>query len=408
MVSISKMKTRVSQRINNIKASPTMEITRIAKNLIDQGEDVIALSAGEASFESPASSSLAGIKAVTDGKTRYTQVDGIPELKNEIIKRYARDYQLDFSPDEVMVTTGAKHALFNAFNALIDVDDEVIIPAPFWVSYPDMVKLCGGKPVVVESQKDGLFKLTAEALENSITPNTKVVILNSPNNPTGVVYSEQDLSEIATVLRKYPNIFIFSDEIYDLIYWDAPPAHILQVAPDLKDRCVIQNGISKSYAMAGWRVGYSIAPADITKAMRVFQSQSLSNPCSISQYAAVDALSIPREQLLPQIEAYKQRVQYVCERINQLDGFNVAMPNGAFYLFVDMQKYLDQSNYKTDEEFVLAFLDKQKVAVIHGSAFGVAGYFRISCAASLEELTEAMNRLEKFINMGRPGSKRLE
>ncbi|MDC0535887.1 pyridoxal phosphate-dependent aminotransferase [Francisellaceae bacterium] len=398
MASISKMKNRVSQRINNIKPSPTMEITRLAKNLIDQGEDVIALSAGEASFESPASSALAGIKAVTRGKTRYTQVDGIPELKKQIAKRYSRDYQLDFSIEEIMVTTGAKHALFNAFNVLINHGDEVIIPAPFWVSYPDMVKLCDGIPVIVESKKAGLFKLTAEALEQNITPQTKVVILNSPNNPTGVIYSAEDLTEIANVLRKHPNIFIFSDEIYDLIYWNEQPAHILQVAPDLKDRCIIQNGISKSYAMAGWRVGYSIAPSDITKAMRVFQSQSLSNPCSISQYAAVDALSIPREQLLPQIEAYQQRVKYVCDRINQLHGFNVTMPSGAFYLFVDMQKYLAQSQYASDEEFVLAFLDKQKVAVIHGSAFGVEGHFRISCAASLEQLTEAMNRLEAFIN----------
>ena len=391
------MNSRISKRLTIIKSSPTMEITRLAKNLMNKGEDVIALSAGEASFESPDSAALAGISAICHGKTRYTQVDGIPELKHEIINRYNRDYNLEFCVDEVLVTTGAKHALFNVFNAVINPGDEVIIHAPYWVSYPDMIALCGGQSVIVHSQKNGEFKLTAEALKTAITAKTKAVILNSPNNPTGVVYSRQDLVEIIEVLQNYPNILLFSDEIYDLIYWENSLTHILQIAPKLKDRCIIVNGISKSYAMAGWRVGYSIAPADITKAMRIFQSQSLSNPCSISQYAAVEALKLERAQLIPQVTQYEKRVRYVCEYLNHLDGFSVSMPAGAFYLYVDIREYLKLSEYSTDEAFVTDLLAKQKVAVIHGSAFGEPGYIRISCAASLEELEKAMIRIKSFV-----------
>lgn len=392
------MKVRTSTRINSIKPSSTMEITKLAKNLSSQGQNIIALSAGESSFESPDVAAKAGMIAIKKGKTRYTQVDGIPLLKHSISDRYKRDYGIGFAEDEIVVTTGAKHALFNVFNAVLNPGDEVIIHAPYWVSYPDMVTLCGGTPVIVHSEKNGQFKLTAQALRGSITDRTKIVILNNPNNPTGVVYNEDDIQEIVQVLKDFPDIFIISDEIYDLIYWSTSPAHILNIAPELKDRCIIVNGISKGYAMAGWRIGYSLAPTDITKAMNVFQSQSLSNPCSISQYAAVEALKIPKENLADHVKQYQSRVKYVCQSLNDMPGISVDMPDGAFYIFADIREFLKGSHFKSDEDFVLELLDKGKVAVIHGSAFGEPGYMRLSCAASMDDLKIAMSRIDNFIN----------
>lgn len=391
------MHNRLSSRISNIGLSPTMEITAQAKTLIEQGEDIIALSAGESSFDTLPEICSAGMDAINDGKTRYTQVDGIPDLKQAIVDRYERDYGLSFDLSEILVSTGAKHALFNALSAIINRHDEVLIHAPYWVSYPDMVKLCQGRPVIIHGKKQGQFKLTATALKKAITRKTKALILNSPNNPTGVVYSKEDLTELAAVLVEHPDVFIICDEIYDLIYWSNPLVHLLNVAPDLKHRVIIVNGISKGYAMAGWRIGYSIAPDDVTKAMRTFQSQTLSNPCSISQYAAVQALSMPRDGLKAHINAYEERVSYVSDRLNALDGFSVDKPQGAFYLFVNIQPFLSKVGFDSDQAFVLYLLNKQKVAVIHGSAFGEPGYIRVSCASDMSVLAKAMDRIATFV-----------
>ena len=387
---------RLSQKAAALQPSATMELSRQAARLKEQGAPVIALSAGEASFATPRAAAEAGHEAIEAGHTRYTSVDGIPALKAQIRARYQRDFGLDYTEDEVMATTGAKHALFNALTVLIDPGDEVVFQAPYWVSYPDMVRMCGGVPVVIDGRDSPGFRLQPEQLRHYLGPRTKALILNSPNNPTGVVYSPEELKALGAVLDSYPHVLVISDDIYDQIYWEQRPQPLPALLPHMGERTIIVNGVSKSYAMAGWRIGYALAPAEIIRAMRAFQSQSLSNPCSISQYAACEALKLGRDDLAGQVAAYQQRVTAVCKRLNTITGISAVVPDGAFYVFASIEQLLKRLGYQDDENFVLDLLRHQYVAVIHGSAFGCPGHMRLSCASDMAVLMQAMDRLEEF------------
>ena len=391
------MASRISNKVGSIQPSMTMHLSQKANQLKLNGEDIISLVAGVPGFDTPIEAANAGIQAIKDGFTQYTQVEGIPELREAISERYQRDYDLALPIEKIMVTTGAKHSLHNIFNTLLNPGDEVIIHAPFWVSYPDMIQLCDAVPVIIKGELEKGLKLTAEDLRAAITAKTKIIVLNNPNNPSGVLYTESDLFEIAEVMRDYPEVLLVSDDIYDMIYWEEKPAQMLNVAPDLADRIIIANGISKSYAMSGWRIGYTIAPADITKAMIKFQSQSLSNPCSISQKAAIPALNLTYESLKPHVEVYKSRVEMVKNALDQIKGIECLETKGTFYLFPKIEKVMREMGIKSDIEFCERLLDEAKLALTPGSAFGLNGYVRITCSFSEIELEEGMKRFKKFI-----------
>lgn len=391
---------RLSDKISRIQPSMTMHLAQKAHQLKLSGEDIISLVAGVPGFETPETASEAGIQAIKDGFTQYTQVDGIPELRQAISGRYHRDFGLKLTLDEVMVTTGAKHCLHNVFNCLLNPGDEVIMHAPFWVSYPDMVRLCDATPVIIEGQYQHDLKLTADELREHLTNKTKILIMCNPNNPSGVVYNEAELLEIAEVLREYPNVILVSDDIYDMIYWGKTPAQMLNVAPDLKDRTIIVNGVSKSYSMSGWRIGYTIAPADIIKAMVKFQSQSLSNPCSISQKAALSALSLTHQDLQSHIETYKKRVEMVWRLLNEMEGVKCIQAEGTFYLFPNIQQAMKKMGIHSDINFCERLLSEEKLALTPGTAFGLNGYIRVTCSFSDSDLLEGMKRLQAFIQKG--------
>ena len=387
----------ISNNLKRIKPSPTIAVTQKARELRAAGKDVVGLGAGEPDFDTPINVKNAAIKAIRDGDTKYTAVDGTPALKKAILKKFKRENKLIYNLDEITVGTGGKQVLYNTFMATLNKGDEVIIPAPFWVSYPDMVLLAGGKPKIVKcDEKDG-FKITPAKLKAAITKRTKWIILNSPSNPTGSGYSKSEIQKLAKVLIKNKKVHILSDDIYEHVKYDNFKFFTIAQISKLKSRTLTMNGVSKSYAMTGWRIGYAAGPKEIISAIRKIQSQSTSNPSSISQAAAVEALNGKQDFIKKRAKSFKERRDFVVKSLNNIDGISCLKPNGAFYVFPNCKKLLNKrTKLKKDTDFVQKLLEKQNVAAVQGSAFGLDGYFRISYATSMAKLKIAMAIIKKF------------
>lgn len=394
----------VSKRLNLIKPSPTLVVVQKAAELKKQGKNIISLGAGEPDFDTPDNIKEAAIKAIHQGITKYTNVDGMPALKQAIATKFKRENDLDYNLDEIIVSTGGKQVIYNLFMASLNEDDEVIIPAPYWVSYPDIVLLAGGKPVVAHCLIEDNFKLTPIHLERLITPRTKWLILNSPSNPTGAAYSKEELLMLAEMLRQYPEICVMSDDIYEHIVFDDFKFYTLaQVAPDLKDRVFIVNGLSKSYSMTGWRLGYGAGPKELVKAMTVIQSQSTSNPSSISQMAAIEALNGTQDFIKPNALGFQQKRDRALSILQSGQGLDCYNPEGAFYLFPRCDELFGKKTPNGDvinnsNDLATYLLEYAEVAVVPGTAFGLEGYFRISYATSMEEIQEACTRIVNACN----------
>jgi aspartate aminotransferase len=392
----------LSQTLSRVKPSPTMAITGLAMELKAQGRDVIGLSAGEPDFDTPENIRAAGIRAIEEGKTRYPAVDGIPELKQAVCDKFKRDNGLDYVPAQVTIGTGGKQVLYNALMATLNHDDEVIIPAPYWVSYPDMVLLAGGTPVFIEAALENNFKITAEQLEAAITRNTKWFMFNSPSNPTGAGYTHDELKALTDVLMRHPHVWVLTDDMYEhLAYDDFKFCTPAQVEPGLYDRTLTVNGVSKAYAMTGWRIGYAAGPEEVIKGIRKVQSQSTSNPCSISQWAAVEALNGTQDFLPRHNEIFVRRRDMVVAMLNQIDGVTCPTPEGAFYVYPSIAGLIGKTTpngvtITSDEVFVTELLNDTGVAVVFGAAFGLSPNFRISYATSDENLQEACTRIQNF------------
>ena len=392
----------LSKNLLRIKQSPTMEITARAQELKANGLDIISLSVGEPDFDTPRNIKDAGIDAINKGKTKYTAVDGMPELKQAICNKFLRDNNLTYSKNQIIVSTGGKQVLFNALLATLNPGDEVIIPAPFWVSYPDMVKLAGGTPVIAEANFDNNYKLTAKDLEAAITPNTKWFIFNSPSNPTGAGYNWSELKALTNVLKRYPNIWIMTDDMYEhLAYDDFEFCTPAEVEPSLINRTLTTNGVSKGHAMTGWRIGYAAGPIELVKAMAVIQSQSTSNPNTIAQWAAVEALNGNQDYLSKNNSIFQDRRNIVLNILNSIKGIKCPKPQGAFYIYASIEELIGKTtNYKikikSDKDFATELLNSEGVAVVFGSAFGLSPAFRVSYATSEKELTEACKRIKRF------------
>ena len=392
----------VSDTLQRVRPSPTIAVSNKAMELKAAGKDVIGLGAGEPDFDTPDNIKQAGIKAINEGKTKYTAVDGIPELKQAIANKLKRENGLEYKPSQVSVASGGKQVLYNALVGTINPGDEVVIPAPYWVSYPDIVMLGGGTPVFVETTIEGNFKVTPEALEAAITPKTKWFIFNSPSNPSGAAYSHDDLKKLTDVLLRHDHVWILTDDMYEhLVYDDFKFATPAQVEPKLYDRTLTMNGVSKAYSMTGWRIGYAAGPDVIISAMRKLQSQSTSNPCSVSQWAAVEALDGPQDFLAERAEVFKQRRDLVCSMLNQAKGIVCPTPEGAFYVYPSVAGCIGKTTPKgtkieNDEAFVTALLEEEGVSVVHGEAFGLSPFFRVSYATSTDVLEDACQRIQRF------------
>jgi len=392
----------IADRLNRISPSQTIAISSKARALKAAGRDIIGLSAGEPDFDTPAHIKQAAIDAIIAGDTKYTDVAGTPALRKAIAAKFQRDSGIDYKPEEIIVSTGGKQVIFNAMLATVQAGDEVIIPTPCWVSYPDIVALAEGTPVFVPCSQNHGFKLRAEDLEAAITPKTKWFFLNSPSNPTGAAYSAEELRAICDVLLQHPNVWVFTDDIYDKLTYDGfKPATIVQVEPRLRERTITMNGCSKAYAMTGWRIGFCGAPVELIKAMDKLQSQSTSNTSSVSQAAAVAALNGPEDALEEMVVVYKARRDLVVDMLNQAQGITCHKPEGAFYVFPGIHGCLGKTTAKgvkinNDEDFVTALLDEEGVAAVHGSAFIYPDHFRISYATSTEALREACTRIQRF------------
>lgn len=392
----------LSKNLLRIKQSPTMEITARAQELKSNGSNIISLSVGEPDFDTPQNIKEAGILAINQGKTKYTAVGGMPELKEAICNKFKKDNNLNYSKEQIIVSTGGKQVLFNALLATLNPEDEVIIPAPYWVSYPDMIKLSGGEPVFVEAKLSNGYKLTANELEDAITPKTKWLIFNSPSNPTGAGYSWDELKKLTDVLIKYPNIWIMSDDMYEHLAYDdfnfCTPA---QVEPRLFDRTLTTNGVSKGHAMTGWRIGYAAGPVALIDAMHKIQSQSTSNPNTIAQWAALEALNGNQDYLLENKNIFQERRDIVFDFLNSIEGIECPKPQGAFYIYASISKLIGKRTTKNiqiinDEDFATELLNTEGVAVVFGSAFGLSPAFRVSYATSKKELIEACTRIKRF------------
>ena len=397
------MSITLSKNLEKIAPSATVAMTQLARDLKNQGKDVISLSAGEPDFDTPENIKRAAIEAITRGETKYTAVDGIDELKEAIIDKFSRDNNLNFLKENISVAPGGKTIIYNAMVATLNPGDEVIIPKPFWVSYPDIVKLAGGTPVTVETSRDSNFKITADDLEKNITKNTKWIIINSPSNPTGEVYSSEELQSLANVLKKYPNIYILSDDIYEHLLYEKKEKFttIGEIDDEINSRTITMNGVSKAYSMTGWRIGYCGGPKKIIDSMRKLQGQSTSNPSSISQWAAVEALNGDQSFLKDWLDSFEMRRNKVVEMINSAEGLSCLKPKGAFYIYPSCEgvigkKLTSGEEIKNDEDFAMNLLKNKFVGVVHGSAFGLSPYFRISYATSIEKLEEACERIIDF------------
>ncbi len=392
----------LSTTLARVKPSPTIAVTQKAAELKAAGRDIIGLGAGEPDFDTPQNIKDAAIQAIHDGKTKYTAVDGIPELKQAIVAKFKRDNGLDYTPAQVTVGTGGKQILYNALMATLNEGDEVVIPAPYWVSYPDMVLLAGGTPVVAEASIQTDYKLTADQLEDAITDKTKWLIFNSPSNPTGAGYTHGELKQLTDVLLRHPHVQIMTDDMYEhLAYDDFTFCTPAEVEPKLYDRTLTVNGVSKAYAMTGWRIGYAAGPEEIIKAMRKVQSQSTSNPCSISQWAAVEALNGTQDYIAPNNEMFTRRRNLVVEMLNAAEGISCPTPEGAFYVYPSIAGCIGKTSpagtkIDNDETFATALLEETGVAVVFGAAFGLSPNFRVSYATSDAALTEACTRIQTF------------
>jgi len=392
----------LSEALARVKPSPTIAVTQKARDLAAAGHDVIGLGAGEPDFDTPDNIKRAAIAAIERGETKYTAVDGIPELKQAICEKFKRENALSYTPSQVLVAPGGKAVIYNALVATLNPGDEVVIPAPYWVSYPDMVLLAGGTPKIIATTLENRFKLTPEALDAAITPNTKWLIFNSPSNPTGAGYTHDELKALTDVLLRHPHVWVLTDDMYEHLAYDdfrfVTPA---EVEPQLYDRTLTMNGVSKAYAMTGWRIGYCGGPEHLIGAMRKLQSQSTSNPASISQWAAVEALSGPQDFIAERAAVFKDRRDLVVSMLNQASGIDCPTPEGAFYVYPSCAGCIDKTTPKgktltTDEDFVTALLEEEGVAVVHGEAFGLSPFFRISYATSTEALEEACRRIQRF------------
>jgi aspartate aminotransferase len=392
----------VARTLERVKPSPTMAITSKAREMKAAGFDVIGLGAGEPDFDTPDNIKQAAIEAIKRGETKYTAVDGIPELKQAISEKFARENGLDYKPNEITVGSGGKQVLYNALLATLDPGDEVVIPSPYWVSYPDIVLLAGAEPVIVETRIEDGFKLKPEVLAKAITPKTKWFIFNSPSNPTGAAYTREEIKALTDVLLKHERVWVLSDDIYEhLVYDDFKFTTPAQIEPKLKDRTLTLNGVSKAYSMTGWRIGYGGAPAPLIKAIGTLQSQSTSNPCSISQWAAVEALRGPQGFLKDWVKSFQARRDLVVSMLNQASGLSCPTPEGAFYVYPSCAGCIGKKTPQgqvigSDEDFAVALLAEEGVAVVHGAAFGLSPFFRISYATGMEALEEACRRIQRF------------
>jgi len=391
----------LANRLARVKPSPTMAITALATELAQQGRDIITLSQGEPDFDTPENIRQAAIDAINRGETRYTVFDGRYDLKQAICGKFKRENGLDYEPGQITVSSGGKQVLYNALVATLSPGDEVVIPAPYWVSYPEMVLLADGNPVPVACPQNNGFKMRPEDLDAAITPKTKWLILNSPSNPSGAAYTEADLRAVADVLLKHPHVWVMTDDMYEhLIYDDFEYKTIAQVEPSLYERTLTVNGVSKAYCMTGWRIGYAGGPKMLIKAMGAIQSNSTANPCSISQAAAIEALNGPQDFIAPNAAVFKQRRDIIVDALNKVPGLHCPRPEGAFYVYPSCAGLLGKKTPKgetinTDEDFAKYLLAAEGVAVVHGDAFGLAPHFRISYACSTETLREACRRIER-------------
>jgi len=391
---------KLSDRVQRIKPSPTLAITARAAELRAAGKDIIGLGAGEPDFDTPEHIKAAATKAIADGFTKYTAVDGTATLKQAIIDKLSRDNQLNYTANQVLVSCGGKQSFFNLTQALLNEGDEVIIPAPYWVSYPDMVLLADGKPVIVEADIKQSFKITPAQLEDAITDKTRLLVLNSPSNPSGIAYSNNELVALGQVLLKHPHVLVATDDMYEHILWaDEPFSNIVMACPELYERCIVLNGVSKAYSMTGWRIGYAAGPENLIKAMKKIQSQSTSNPTSISQVAAEAALNGDQSCVKTMLTAFQERHEYVNQRLNAIDGITCLPSDGTFYAFPDVSGFIDKiDGINDDMELSEYLIEKAGVALVPGTAFGSPGYIRISFATSIEVLKDALDRIEKVIS----------
>ena len=389
---------RLASRVGRIKPSPTLAVDARARELKAQGKDVISLGAGEPDFDTPQHIKDAAIRAIREGFTKYTAVDGIPSLKQAIVEKFRRENQLAFTPDQVLVSVGGKQSFFNLAQALLDAGDEVIIPAPYWVSYPDMVLLADGVPVIIKAGIDQGFKIRPEQLERAITPRTRLFVINSPSNPTGVAYTRTELAALGEVLRRHPQVLIATDDMYEHILWaEEPFSNIVNACPDLQERSIVLNGVSKAYAMTGWRIGYCAGPKPLIAAMKNVQSQSTSNPTSIAQVAAEAALAGDQSCITPMLKAFRERHDRVVARLNRIRGVRCLPAQGAFYAFPDFGAAIAASGFAKDVALAEHLLDAAGVALVPGSAFGAEGYLRLSYATSMQTLDKALDRIEQTL-----------
>lgn len=392
----------LADSLSRIKPSPTIAVTTKARELKAEGGDVIGLGAGEPDFDTPENIKKAAIEAIERGETKYTAVDGIPELKQAIVDKFARENGIDYSVDEISVAAGGKHIIYNALLATLNPGDEVLIPAPYWVSYPDIVLLAGGTPVTIAAGAEAGFKISPEQLEEAITPKTKWLIFNSPSNPSGAAYTADEIKALTDVLLKHPHVWVLADDIYEhLTYGDFKFKSVVGVEPQLKSRTLTMNGVAKAYAMTGWRIGFAGGPKELIGGMRKLQSQSTSNPCSISQWASVEALNGPQDFINERAAVFAERRDLVVSMLNEAKGINCPTPEGAFYVYPSVEGCMGLTTaggvtLKTDEDFVSALLEEEGVAAVHGEAFGLSPYFRVSYATSTEALTEACKRIQSF------------
>lgn len=396
------MDIRLSDRVQRVRPSPTLTITARANALRAEGRDIIGLGAGEPDFDTPEHIKDAAIEAIRAGFTKYTAVDGTPELKQAIVDKFRRDNGLNYTPDQILVSCGGKQSFYNLCQALLNPGDEVIIPAPYWVSYPDMVLLADGQPVIVETGIGERFKITPEKLEAAITSRTRLLVLNSPSNPTGMVYSRAELAALGEVLRAHPQVLVASDDMYEHIYWaDEPFANIVNACPDLYSRTIVLNGVSKAYSMTGWRIGYAAGPQPLIAAMKKIQSQSTSNPASISQAAATAALNGGQECIQIMLEAFRARHDRVLELLNAIEGVTCLPSEGAFYAFPDMRELISRlPGIDDDVQLAEYLIEEVGVALVPGSAFGSPGFVRLSFATSMENLEEAIGRIARVAGNG--------
>ena len=393
--------TIVSNNLKRIKPSPTIAVTQKARELRASGKDIIGLGAGEPDFDTPENIKQAAIKAIKEGETKYTAVDGTSSLKEAIVKKFKRENNLVYQSDQITVGAGGKQVIYNAMMATLNLGDEVIIPAPYWVSYPDMVLLAGGTPIILECNEKQGFKINPIELEKSITKKTKWIILNSPSNPTGACYTEKEIREISKILENHPHVYILSDDIYEHITYNDFKFFTIAQIDSLKDRVLTMNGVSKAYSMTGWRIGYAAGPKEIIKAMAKIQSQSTANPSSISQAAAVEALNGVQNFIKERAISFKQRRDFVVKSLNAIEGIECLSPDGAFYVFPSCKDLIGKKDskgkeIKSDSDFVQSLLENNGIAVVQGSAFGLEGFFRISYASSMENLEKALKKIKNF------------